>query len=221
MNVRVIFFNELRFLRVLIISTFLKKSFFFYSAPPNVEFTFNFQSKFRNGARVLNIRFHNRIIINTSVIRETVILMPVRIQRNSKKKKKKNSSSFERNSRRKLRREISMRFKGSHFSGSFSQLEEIKWPKRERDWKRFPVTCTRLRNSASKSRFAVCGLFVFILRPTWLRRNYDEYYAPFFFRNFRSGCGNCRYFRWISLLFDYFLVAVSGRVSIPPPPRVN
>lgn len=131
MNVRVIFFNELRFLRVLIISTFLKKSFFFYSAPPNVEFTFNFQSKFRNGARVLNIRFHNRIIINTSVIRETVILMPVRIQRNSKKKKK-NSSSFERNSRRKLRREISMRFKGSHFSGSFSQLEEIKWPKRER-----------------------------------------------------------------------------------------
>lgn len=89
MNVRVIFFNELRFLRVLIISTFLKKSFFFYSAPPNVEFTFNFQSKFRNGARVLNIRFHNRIIINTSVICETVILMPVRIQRNSKKKKKK------------------------------------------------------------------------------------------------------------------------------------
>lgn len=89
MNVRVIFFNELRFLRVLIISTFLKKSFFFYSASPNVEFTFNFQSKFRNGIRVLNIRFHNRIIINTSVIREIVILMPVRIQRNSKKKKKK------------------------------------------------------------------------------------------------------------------------------------
>lgn len=151
---------------------------------------------------------------------KTVISMPFEFN-GKKKEKKKISSSFERNPRRKLRRgdrEISMRFKGSHFSGSFSQLEEIKWPKRER-LKAFSchVYSTAKFSKRAKSRFAVCGLFVFIFRPTWLRRNYDEYYAPSFFRNFRSGCGNCRYFRWISLLFDYFLVAVSGRVSIPPP----
>lgn len=172
----------MRFLGVLIISTFFKKNLFFIR-PPNVEFSDSHLISNRNFELEYWIWFHNRIIISTRVIRETVILMPFEFNEN------KNSSSFERNSRCKLRRgdrEISMRFKGSHFSASFSQLEEIKRLKRERDWKRFPVTCTRLRNSPTepKSRFAVCGLFVFIFRPTWLRRNYDEYYAPFF-RNFR------------------------------------